>query len=594
MPTSQSLTHAQWLLHEADESSVESLRQSLGISSILARCLVIRNAGKVDVARQILNPTMEVLHDPYQMLGMKEGVERLRRAIKEDESIRVVTDYDVDGTTSSLILQASFRLLGATRISYHIPERLGEGYGFSLQAAERAAEDGVTVLVTADIGIRDQVAVSRARELGIDVIICDHHLPPGDEGPKDATAILCPPRKGCSYPNPSLAACGIAFKLAQALLAEHPRYDVLLGSMLKLAAIGTVADIVDLSTPENRAIVALGLHQLNRGPHTPGLTALLESANTLPGSIGSGDLAFQIGPRINAAGRLASATAIIDLLTTRDPGLARTQAEEINRLNQKRQEIQASMLRTIHRAVGESPPPFLLFADEESDNWHRGVSGIVAGQIRDRYHRPSAVVAISGGVGVGSLRSTPEIHAVRLLEQVSHLFADNPGGAKKFGGHPAAAGFTIPAENLREMAQCLQDAALDMVDGEMPGRRRQYDAEMQAQELTRRLYSELSSLAPHGKGNPQPRLVLLGARFHRISIMKEVHLKARLAELPIDVIWWRGARHREAFESGHPLDLLGKLGLNVWRGRETLQFTLKDARYAASGSAGHRFDRPPK
>ena len=254
-----SLTGTRWILKDADTGLVASLSRDLGISPSVARCLVIRGVENSEQGRLLLSPSSDSFHDPFSMHGMDTAVVRLRRAINDNEAIRAVTDYDVDGTTSSLVLQGALRILGATRLSYHIPDRMNEGYGFSIQAAEKAAEEGVTLIITADIGVKDHAAVSRAKELGIDVIVCDHHLPPDSDVPEDATVVLCPPQKQCSYPNPHLAACGVSFKLAQALLSEHPKCDAILRSLLKLVAIGTVADVVDLRTPENRALVTLGL-----------------------------------------------------------------------------------------------------------------------------------------------------------------------------------------------------------------------------------------------------------------------------------------------------------------------------------------------
>ncbi|MBM4391000.1 MAG: DHH family phosphoesterase, partial [Deltaproteobacteria bacterium] len=223
------------------------------------------------------------LLDPGGMLGLERAVSRIDDARQRRESIRLVTDYDVDGTTSCLILHATLDVLGGAQLSYHIPDRFTEGYGLSVHAVEKAATEGVRLLVTADIGVRDHAAVRRARELGVDVIVCDHHLPAGESVPEAASAVLCPPQSGCGYGNKALAACGVSLKLATALLDTHPRREAILGSMLKLAAIGTVADIVSLATPENRAIVHLGLQALNAGPHSPGLAALLDVAGVKAG-----------------------------------------------------------------------------------------------------------------------------------------------------------------------------------------------------------------------------------------------------------------------------------------------------------------------
>jgi single-stranded-DNA-specific exonuclease len=256
---------------------VAALRAHTGLSEPAAQVLALRWDGDdLPGAAQWVAPSLDHLHPPGAMLNMDAAVDRLRSALRRKEKIRVVTDYDVDGTTSSLVLQAALKLVEPQLdVSYHIPSRFDEGYGFSVRAARQAADDGVGLVVTADIGVRDHAAVSEARSRGLGVLVCDHHLPAGAAVPPDAI-VLCPPQAGDSYPNRALAACGVSLKLAQALLRDHPKRDAVVRSLLKLAAVGTVADMVSLGTLENRAIVALGLRELARGPHHPGLQALLE------------------------------------------------------------------------------------------------------------------------------------------------------------------------------------------------------------------------------------------------------------------------------------------------------------------------------
>ncbi len=331
-----SWTHRRWRLPEPDIGPRADL---------FARCLAQRpppiplehwlNPGLADI----------LANDPLQILGMDRAIARIREALESNQRIRIVTDYDVDGTTSSLILQHALRAASPDpahlQLSWHIPDRFDEGYGLSLRTAQRAVADGVHLILTADIGVRDHTPVSAAAAAGVDVIICDHHLPDGESVPADAYAVLCPPQKGCSYPNKALAACGVSLKLAQALLHHDPRQERFLRSFTKLAAIGTVADVVDLSTPENRAIVAEGLRELAKGPHTPGLAALLAEAGIKPGQkLEAWQLGFYVGPRINAAGRLESAGAVVDLINEKDPEVARQRASLLGDLNRERQNIQ--------------------------------------------------------------------------------------------------------------------------------------------------------------------------------------------------------------------------------------------------------------
>lgn len=310
-----SFTGARWELAAAAPDAVRAL-EGRGLSAIAARCVAVR-WGDVDPT-SLFEPSWSHLHDPYTMLGMEAAIDRLRHAISKGERVRIVTDYDVDGTTSSLELQAALRIVAPHLVvDYHIPNRLTEGYGFSVDAATAAADDGVGLVVTADIGVRDHAAIDAARARGVDVLVCDHHLPAGADVPTNAI-VLCPPQKGDTYPNPFLAACGVSLKLADALLRDHPRREDVLRSMLKLAAIGTVADMVPLLSLENRAIVHLGLRELNGGRHHPGLAALLSVCN-LKGELTERDLGFRVGPRINAAGRVSDAKLVVELLSCRDP-----------------------------------------------------------------------------------------------------------------------------------------------------------------------------------------------------------------------------------------------------------------------------------
>jgi len=570
-----SWTGAAWTLAPTDDVQVQALDAAMGLGPIASRCLWLRGATEPERARHMLSPSLQDLHDPALIHQMDVALARLERAIAEREHVRVVTDYDVDGTTSSLILQSTLRVRGLDTLSYHIPDRMGEGYGFSVHAAEQAAQDGVGLIVTADIGVKDHASVTRARELGVDVIICDHHLPPDTDVPADATAVLCPPQLGCDYPNPALAACGVSLKLAQALLAQHPKRDAILFSQLKLAAIGTVADVVDLSTPENRAIVSLGLQSLNRGRHAPGLAALIQCAGLSSGGIRSSDLGFRLGPRINAAGRMASATDVVELLTTRDGQRATALAQRIEGLNKDRRQVQDRLVRLTLDALGDDPPPFIVVGGPEAEGWHRGVVGIVAARLRDKHHRPAAVLAIDGDAARGSVRSTPQVHAVQALDGAADLL-------ERYGGHPAAAGFSCRADALPALQARLAEQALALTGGIVPPPSHVVDAALPATAVDRRLHDALAPLAPHGKGNRAPRLAIQG-QLGETRLIKEAHLKARLAGplQPVDVIWWgAAAEHGDRWRRGASVELLGTLGLNVWRGRETLQLTVVDVRDA--------------
>lgn len=573
-----SLTGARWALDPVAEDRVQALARGTGLAGPAARVLALRwdGDGSPDAGRW-LAPSIEHLHDPYAMRNMDAAVDRLRSALRRKEKIRVVTDYDVDGTTSSLVLQAALRLVEpSVEVSYHIPSRFDEGYGFSVRAARKAAEDGMGLVVTADIGVRDHAAVAAAGEAGVDVLVCDHHLPAGAAVPEGAT-VLCPPQTGDRYPNRALAACGVSLKLAQALLADHPKRDAVLRSMLKLAAIGTVADMVSLGTLENRAIVALGLRELNRGPHAPGLQALLDVSGLSAGGVDEGALGYRIGPRINAAGRVAEASLVVELLGTRDAGRATALARELDGLNTARRDIQKRLVAEALARLSDPPPPFVVLSGREEDGWHRGVVGIVAARVKDHVERPVAVVSVQGEYAVGSVRSVPGVHAVRALERVADLLV-------KYGGHPAAAGFTVRTADLDALARRLEAFVGETLppDGLVPVRRA--DARVAPEELSQRLHADLDRLGPFGAGNPSPALWVPTVRPFAFQVKGAEgkllkFLVPRGRDAAIEAIWWDHADLAGRMQQG-PVDLLATLGEHAWNGEKRLQLEVRDARAA--------------
>lgn len=557
-----SLTGRRWQLSPADPVQVDALARQLRLPGVVARCLLQRAGTQ---AGAWLRPSREHLHDPYAMLGMERAVARIREAARKGERVRIVTDYDVDGTTSSLILQRTLSLAGVASVDYHIPHRFDEGYGFSVRAAEAAAADGVKLIVTADIGVRDHRAVEAATMAGVEVIICDHHLPAGEAVPEHALAVLCPPQVGCAYPNKALAACGVSLKLAQALLAEHPKREAILASILKIAAIGTVADVVDLSTLENRAIVSLGLDAMRAGPNAPGLAALLEVAGLDKGQIDASDLGYRLGPRINAAGRLSEANAVIALFDEKDPSAARARAKALDRLNAERQGMQEKLIAACLAQIPGRLPDFVVLWGQEDEGWHRGIVGIAAAKIRDRVHRPTAICAVAGDEARGSVRSTGEVHAVEALSSASDLLV-------KFGGHPVAAGFTVPTRNLEALAERLAAFASQNAGSFVPTL--DLDARCTVSELDRGAVEALTRLGPHGKGNPPPMLALEPGTPARVSPMGDRHLRFDLG--PLQAIWWGGAQHRDALHG--PISVVATPGFHTWQGRTTMRLTVEDAR----------------
>ncbi len=569
-----SWTGRRWQLAAGDPAAAAALGGQLDIPDLAARCLHARVPE--ERAPEWLRPELSHLHDPYAMFGMERAVERLRHAVRDGQRVRIVTDYDVDGTTSSLILQNTLKLLGLRHgVDYHIPDRFDEGYGFSERAAERAVADGVDLVLTADIGVRDHTAVSKAKDGGVDVIVCDHHLPAGEDVPGDAHTVLCPPQMACDYPNSALAACGVSLKLAQALLSEHGKRELIVRSLLKMAAIGTVADVVDLSTAENRAIVALGLEQLSHRPHTAGLESLLQVAGLESGPLRASDLGFRVGPRINAAGRLEDASLVVELMHERDPRKAMQLAQRLDQLNRQRQGLQKRLVQACLGELTGEPPGFVVQWGPEADGWHRGIVGIVAAKVRDKVHRPAAIVAVSGSEARGSVRSTPSIHAVHALDSVSDLLI-------RYGGHPVAAGFSVETDKLPELRERLAAWVDARVDAEAHVPVLSVDIEAEAHELTRAAYDSLMRIGPFGKGNPAPRILLKNLPLRGARPLGTGHLRLDLGGL--EAIWWGGAAHEAQLRGGRSLDVVGRLELNRWKGRETLRLTVEDMRAASAPS----------
>jgi single-stranded-DNA-specific exonuclease len=572
------LSGARWQLRACDEAALGRLCAETGEPPLLVRCLLNRGLGSADEVRRFLAPAFgSHLHAPTLLRDMTKAVARLRAAVGAGERILIVTDFDVDGTTSSVILSEVLRLLGGRElVECYIPDRFTEGYGLSRQIVERAAAGGYRVIVTADIGIKSHAEARLARELGLDLIICDHHLPDGQDVPADAYAVLCPKgSSGLDYPNKHLAACGVSLKLADALLEGHAQHRALLASLAKLAAIGSIADLVDLSAAENRAIVAHGLRALGARSPNPGLRALLRVAQ-LEGPLTAYDVGFKIGPRINAAGRIAHAHTVLALFDAKTDAEADALARRLDELNSERQQIQHALLARLMAEVerqGEGLDRVLLFAGPERDGYHRGVVGIACSKVVEMTGRPTLTCAINeAGMAHGSARSVTGFHIVEALDAASDLL-------EKYGGHPMAAGFTLPAARLDDLRLRLNRYAAERLRDEDLGRAVTADAELRVEEVTCGSARALARLEPHGMGNPQPLFLLRRAPLQSASVLKERHLKLRVGARPpyAEALWWNAVQHREGLAKARAVSLMCRLEINSWNGRETAQLKVVDA-----------------
>jgi single-stranded-DNA-specific exonuclease len=526
-----------WVPKIADAAQTEVLAAALlsnaglslkdpTVAATLARLLVLRGIDDSETAERFLTPSLGHLHSPYLMSGMKAAVDRLNAAIERKESILIYGDYDVDGTTAIVILKTAIELCGGSA-DFHVPHRIKEGYDLRGDVIERAAAAGIRLIISVDTGIRAFAAAETAHRLGVDLIVTDHHLP-GQDGMPTALAVLNPNQPGCEYPCKALCGAGVAFKLAQALMERrlsHRDQAPLLKSFMKVVAIATIADAVPL-TGENRVFAKLGLEAL-RSAVNPGLKALLEVAQVAGRPLTSGEVGFRIAPRINAAGRMDVARDVIELFSVKDAARAREIANKLDQLNAERQAEERRILDAIHSRLEEQPAlldSFCLVID--GDGWHRGVIGITATRVVERYCRPTLVISRDGDQAHGSGRSIRAFHLLNALESCAPLFT-------RFGGHAHAVGFSMPAANLPELCTHLDAyarARLTLADFEPI---LDFDAELLFDEITPDLFQALRRLEPFGMGNPEPVFAARNLRLMSMPrVIKEKHAKLKLASQP--------------------------------------------------------------
>ena len=467
--------------------------EAAGYSSILAPLLARRGAIDRASAERFLAPDPDQLHDPFALAGMEQAVERLLRARARGEKVAIVGDYDVDGVTGAALLAVVLSACGIER-EVLLPHRMIDGYGFQPVHVERALELGCSLILTVDCGTSSAPAIERAVDAGIDVVVTDHHLPPADF-PESAIQVN-PRQPGCRYPFRELSGVGLSLKVATALLDRVGR-PVPIASLLRVACLGTIADLVALEG-ENRVIAALGLRSL-ADTRSVGLRALMRVAGVKP-PLTAADVGFRLGPRINAAGRLDTAELALELLLTRDPARAEELAARLDATNRERQVEERRVVEEATELFAAlAPRPGLLVA--WSPDWHRGVVGIAAGRLAQRFHRPTMLLSVDGGIAVGSGRSIPGIHLHRFLDGWRDRLV-------KFGGHAAAIGLTARTAEL----ELLREAWCSAADwpAHLLTRRYEYEIDVTAAaQLDVALFAEVARLEPFGQGNPAP-LVRIG------------------------------------------------------------------------------------
>ena len=560
-----------WILRGHNAETAASLARVLGVSPILAALLINRGYADERAARLFLSPSYDQLHEPNLMLGMNEAVARLKQAIETHEPVLIYGDYDVDGTTGTAILLRALKLLGA-RAGFHIPHRFTEGYGIQQPALERAVAEGYKLVVSVDCGIRAHEPLYWARDHGLDVIITDHHLPDETEGAPPAFAVLNPNQAGCMYPDKNLAGVGVAFKLVHALFREYER-EAQVAAFMKVVAIGTVADVAKL-VGENRTIVSIGLQDLARAAN-PGLKALIDVAGCGDGKgMTAYDLGFRLGPRINAAGRMDAASAVVELFDTRDSAEARRLAEHLDARNEERKTVQQEIINLALAELGDGHEAKVAVI--QGSGWHRGVIGIAASKIAEHLNRPCVVLSIDGDVAHGSGRSIEAYHLLNGLAACSDLF-------EKFGGHSHAAGITIRPERIAEFRRRLNEHAASCLTAEDLEHSVTIDMELSAESVTFQLARELQALEPFGAGNARPVFATRNLRcLSDPVVLKDRHLKLRLAgpqNRPLEAVWWNCIETPgKTPEVKGSIELAYTLELNAWNDEYRMQLSVVDMR----------------
>ena len=570
------MKYDRWNLRPSGPAGSRAELERAGLPPLCAAVLCARGVDTAPAASAFLAHGPDLLHDPFLLRDMEKAVERISRAIREQETLAVYGDYDVDGITATCLLTQFLRTLGGQVVSY-IPDRTEEGYGLNNHAIDALARQGVTLIVTVDCGITAAQEVEYARALGVDVVITDHHQ--CKEVLPQAVAVVDPRRPDCSYPFPDLAGVGVALKLALALTAPAQRPQVLL-DYGELAAIGTVADVM-LLQGENRALVHLGLERL-ADCSRPGLQALLREAGCPRGQVPTTvTIGYGLAPRINAAGRMEQAGTALELLLTQDPQRGQELAQELCQLNRLRQAIELEIFQHCDQLLTHTPAlsaPVIVLAGE---GWHQGVIGIVASRLAEKYACPAFMISLDGAKGKGSCRSFGGFNLFGALERCAPLL-------DSYGGHELAAGFSIRRDNIPAFRAALcqlveefaghqpMESSLD-VDCEIP-----HCSLLSTQDV-----ESLSLLEPFGSGNPKPVFLLRSVCvLSHTDVGGGRHLKLRLRRdgVVMDAIFFSANTAACGIENGQRLDIAFTLQINQFRGNRTVQLQLCDLRPAPTRS----------
>lgn len=558
---------------QGDQNEVKHLSAALNVNMVIARLLVQRGIKTYNEAKAFFRPRLSDLHDPFLMMNMTAAVARLETAIEKQEKVIVYGDYDVDGTTS-VALMYLFLKERINEIEYYIPDRYSEGYGISPKSIDYAAENGVTLIVALDCGIKAVEKIDKAKELGIDFIICDHHNP-GDKVP-DATAVLDPKQPGCKYPYKELSGCGVGFKLLQAYCTKNDIDLEEIYDLLDLVAVSIAADIVPI-TGENRVLAYYGLKKLNSDPGV-GLQTIINFAGINGSDITISDIVFKIGPRLNASGRIEHGKKSVQILVSDDEDKSDLLGEEIDSFNEIRKtldrDITQEALDTIENSVELKAMNSTVLYNRD---WHKGVVGIVASRVTEYYYRPTVILTESNGLATGSARSVRDFDLYEAIGQCSDLL-------ESYGGHMYAAGLTMRIENIPEFKKRFEEIVTRQITDQQQVQSIDIDAKITLSEITPRFFRILKQFAPFGPHNMMPVFVtedVFDAGTSRLVGKNKEHLKLDLVEPDVNSGIFPGIAFNQSdaydlITSGSPFDICYSINENEYRGKTSLQLFIRD------------------
>ena len=555
-----------WKIKETNNKIVQELSESLGVSRTIANLLVFRGITTYDEAKYFFRPDFSHFHKPFLMKDMQKAVSRIQKAIRNNEKIMVYGDYDVDGTTS-VAMMYTFLLTITNNIEFYIPCRYKEGYGISLQGIDYAKENNCSLIISLDCGIRAVQQIDYAREKGIDFIICDHHNP-GEKIP-NAVAVLNPKQSDCNYPFKELSGCGVGFKLIQGYCEKNQILLKEIIHLLDFLVVSIAADVVPM-IDENRVFSFFGLKQINLIPRA-GIKALMDSAGrkgrwTIP------DIVFGIAPRINAAGRLEHGKIAVELLIEKNFEKARVVAEKIEKINFERRDIDQFITKEALEMIDENKNSTVVF----SENWHKGVVGIVASRLVETHYKPTIVLAEKDGELTGSARSVKNFDLYNALFQCEKYL-------EKFGGHMYAAGLTLKKENLEDFIIAFEKVVSSSITQDQLTPEISIDMELELHDINDKLFRIIQQFSPFGPKNPTPIFITKAVKdsgYGRVVGVEKSHLRLGIinknSRISISSIGFGLAHHFSKTKDGQIFDICYSIDENVWNGKKNLQLKLRD------------------